>query len=259
MNMAQETNHNQMPVHCSMGCGFYGNPRTNDMCSVCYKEHLQKQNSSNARACPPETPVSIPECSSVQCSEDSLQELHSTATAESSPAVQPISVSNDSLLSESVTSSQMESATDGETLLQTGDSQGISDTSRGSEIGYNYDSRLESEVDDAIFVNEGSRRGKRKLNETDLKLDNIIASASQNLCEDHEKSPKKGKVKRKNRCSMCRKSVGLTGFECRCGNVFCSIHRYSDVHSCSYDYKADAAEKIRKENPMVAGEKVQKI
>lgn len=51
----------------------------------------------------------------------------------------------------------------------------------------------------------------------------------------------------------------FTGFECRCGNIFCGVHRYSDVHSCSYNYKADAAEKIRKENPVVVGEKIQKI
>ncbi|KAK2492979.1 hypothetical protein MC885_015985 [Smutsia gigantea] len=64
---------------------------------------------------------------------------------------------------------------------------------------------------------------------------------------------------KKNRCFMCRKKVGLTGFECRCGNVYCGAHRYSDVHSCSYNYRADAAEKIRKENPVVVGEKIQKI
>ncbi|KAI3372386.1 hypothetical protein L3Q82_022888, partial [Scortum barcoo] len=64
---------------------------------------------------------------------------------------------------------------------------------------------------------------------------------------------------KKNRCFMCRKRVGLTGFDCRCGNLFCGIHRYSDKHNCPYDYKAEAAAKIRKENPVVVADKIQRI
>ncbi|GMP62572.1 hypothetical protein CsSME_00024627 [Camellia sinensis var. sinensis] len=40
-----------------------------------------------------------------------------------------------------------------------------------------------------------------------------------------------------NRCSACRKRVGLTGFNCRCGNLFCAVHRYSDKHDCPFDYR----------------------
>ena len=76
--------------------------------------------------------------------------------------------------------------------------------------------------------------------------------------QSEEKAPELPKPK-KNRCFMCRKKVGLTGFDCRCGNLFCGLHRYSDKHNCPYDYKAEAAAKIRKENPVVVAEKIQRI
>ncbi|XP_062512006.1 AN1-type zinc finger protein 6-like [Corticium candelabrum] len=66
------------------------------------------------------------------------------------------------------------------------------------------------------------------------------------------------KLKR-NRCFTCKKKVGLTGFECRCGNLFCSLHRYSDKHQCTYDYAADARADLVKKNPVVVASKIQKI
>lgn len=62
-----------------------------------------------------------------------------------------------------------------------------------------------------------------------------------------------------NRCSFCRKRVGLTGFKCRCGKTFCSIHRYSDKHNCVFDYKSAGRDAIAKANPVVKADKVEKI
>lgn len=69
---------------------------------------------------------------------------------------------------------------------------------------------------------------------------------------------KEGK-KKKNRCLSCKKKVGLTGFTCRCGGLYCSIHRYSDKHECNFDYKELGAQEISKNNPVVVAKKVQKI
>ncbi|XP_018834400.1 zinc finger A20 and AN1 domain-containing stress-associated protein 5-like [Juglans microcarpa x Juglans regia] len=62
-----------------------------------------------------------------------------------------------------------------------------------------------------------------------------------------------------NRCSGCRRKVGLTGFRCRCGELFCSEHRYTDRHVCSYDYKAAGREAIARENPVVKAAKIVRV
>ncbi|CAL9172829.1 zinc finger A20 and AN1 domain-containing stress-associated protein 8-like [Musa acuminata AAA Group] len=62
-----------------------------------------------------------------------------------------------------------------------------------------------------------------------------------------------------NRCSTCKKRVGLTGFQCRCGDLFCITHRYSDKHGCPFDYQRAARDAIAKANPVVKAEKLDKI
>lgn len=62
-----------------------------------------------------------------------------------------------------------------------------------------------------------------------------------------------------NRCSGCRKRVGLTGFRCRCGELFCAEHRYSDRHDCSFDYKTAGREAIARENPVVKAAKIIRV
>uniref|UniRef100_A0A6N2LV84 AN1-type domain-containing protein n=1 Tax=Salix viminalis TaxID=40686 RepID=A0A6N2LV84_SALVM len=92
-------------------------------------------------------------------------------------------------------------------------------------------------------------------------------SISRSLAKDPQKPPKTASVKDRsdsyavarkevNRCSGCRRRVGLTGFRCRCGELFCWEHRYSDRHDCSYDYKTVGREAIARENPVVKAAKI---
>ncbi|GFZ20668.1 A20/AN1-like zinc finger family protein [Actinidia rufa] len=119
---------------------------------------------------------------------------------------------------------------------------------------------------------------KREKEETELKLDKgpEIADPAANqpirACLASERpdlvvpsqprhTAAAGEVKRRgvNRCSGCRRKVGLTGFRCRCGDLFCSEHRYSDRHDCSFDYKAAGREAIARENPVVRPAKILKV
>lgn len=144
---------NSMQSHCRAGCGFYGSPATEGLCSVCFKEALKKKQQ------------------------------------------QPNNVSDTRASLPLNTADKNEPKTSGEA--------GASGDSENSE---------------------------------------------------NRKNPKK-----RNRCSTCLKKIGFTGFECRCGGVYCGIHRYTDEHDCTFDYRALGAQEIRKNNPVVAGEKIKKI
>ncbi|KAL5720585.1 hypothetical protein ACHQM5_013243 [Ranunculus cassubicifolius] len=62
-----------------------------------------------------------------------------------------------------------------------------------------------------------------------------------------------------NRCITCRRKVGLTGFRCRCGGMYCNLHRYSEKHECSFDYRSVGRDAIARENPVVKARKIEKI
>lgn len=88
-----------------------------------------------------------------------------------------------------------------------------------------------------------------------LKIISVPSSGASVVVESGEPKVKEGP----NRCSSCRKRVGLTGFKCRCGNMYCGSHRYSDKHECSFDYRTAAQDAIAKANPVVKAEKLDKI
>ncbi|EPS60034.1 hypothetical protein M569_14771 [Genlisea aurea] len=83
------------------------------------------------------------------------------------------------------------------------------------------------------------------------------ATAAESLTTATEEGVKGGGGPK--RCVSCRKRVGLTGFTCRCGGTFCSVHRYSDKHECSFDYRSAGQEAIARANPLVKADKLDKI
>lgn len=114
------------------------------------------------------------------------------------------------------------------------------------------------------IVNGNSSKGKEvvaaaatvdvKSGEVETKVINVQVSSDPSVGQ-----PSEAKKTGPSRCLTCRKRVGLTGFSCRCGNLFCAAHRYSDKHDCPFDYQAAAQSAIAKANPVVKADKLDKI
>ncbi|KAL5040008.1 hypothetical protein RTP6_007088 [Batrachochytrium dendrobatidis] len=61
----------------------------------------------------------------------------------------------------------------------------------------------------------------------------------------------------KKKCFTCNKKLGAaSSIKCRCGAVFCAVHRYSDRHNCSFNYKEAGKASLIRDNPIVKKDKL---
>ncbi len=48
------------------------------------------------------------------------------------------------------------------------------------------------------------------------------------------------------RCEQCKKKLGVMEYKCKCGRVFCITHLHAEEHKCTYDYKQEGQQNIKK-------------
>ncbi|KAF7811862.1 zinc finger A20 and AN1 domain-containing stress-associated protein 5-like [Senna tora] len=106
---------------------------------------------------------------------------------------------------------------------------------------------------------QGRRRDITELTSSLSLTDDQDTAANKTSEIKNSETAQQSEKKKSNRCKSCNKKVGLTGFQCRCGDLFCGKHRYPEEHSCTVNFKQIGREILIKQNPVIKADKLDKI
>ncbi|KAK8802145.1 hypothetical protein WA158_006539 [Blastocystis sp. Blastoise] len=67
--------------------------------------------------------------------------------------------------------------------------------------------------------------------------------------------PVKTHKKKSKRCAKegCGRKLGFCeGTECRCGGIFCNLHRAAQDHNCTFEWRDNQTSLLTQKNPVIA-------
>ncbi|KAJ2213067.1 hypothetical protein EV179_004128 [Coemansia sp. RSA 487] len=211
-----------------MGCGFYGDPLRNDMCSLCYNKHKSDANQpTEAATAADEKRMPAPVAAVSAATRASASETPAAATAfATAPSTDAEAAAAAAAASSPAGPGNTESA--GNPLSQP--VQAMRKPVEGGE-GTASPSAMSSSAPCSI-----------------ISPPSPLASSvgGSGASTPSRRPPKKG------RCNQCNARVALvkqTTNRCRCDYVFCDTHRFPDQHDCKFDFKESDRKDLEKNNP----------
>lgn len=230
------------PVQCAGGCGFFGNPATESMCSKCFRDAQQLKADQQARV-----DAAVAE-SSAPADEASI------FTSPSNSPVGPtrLSFGNVTITSPLCSPSDKIEQPEEKSVAQPVDvSMEEQAAVLPAEVFHPELSVSSAAAAPAVAaVSAPATSTPTAATKAEIKTPVAPQATGPKVADGvkEEKKPKKKVQKNRKRCfhAECKKKVGLTGIECKCGFVFCSSHRWPDQHSCDFDFKTHDRDNLAK-------------
>jgi len=96
----------------------------------------------------------------------------------------------------------------------------------------------------------------KRIAEMDVALAKVVAERKLKELPKVEDKPERPK-----RCQMadCKTKIVLSDFACQCKGFYCSKHRHSETHACSFDYKAASNKLLEKGLVKTVANKLERI
>ncbi|XP_070054767.1 zinc finger A20 and AN1 domain-containing stress-associated protein 9-like [Nicotiana tomentosiformis] len=237
---------------CARGCGFYGNPSNYNICSQFYKAFLKEESAKSAIALSEKLSFLTVDDTVKTKNDDGLTMKTKTQRCKScKKKVGLVGFSyflkEESAKSAIALSEKLYFLTVNDTV-KTGNDDGL--TMKTKTERCKSCKKKVGLVGFSSFLKEESAKIAIALSEKlyFLTVDDTVKT------ENDDGLTMKTKTER---CNSCKKKVGLVGFSCKCGGIFCRIHWFPEELACTINFKSLGRALLVKENPLCKADKLE--
>lgn len=234
----------QASAPCLADCGFFGSPQLHGYCSQCYRYlEIQSITQQQQQAAEAADATSTANTATQQPPAKSPQIMAANAPAAGQIPANTTTQDDSTTLNDDALSNTMMN-NDGQHQLGGVESSG--------ELMMDVSTTREP-ISNALLPSSTAPETLNDPEQVPQPNNTANQATAVGASDQPAEEPQPAVVQKdRTRCYKCNARLKLTDMDCSCGLRFCSKHRYSDRHDCTFDYQQQQRERLKKGIPKVA-------